>query len=43
MPAFFDTLLYTLVAPIFPDPVLVMSLFAKNLVISLPKGIDPIK
>ena len=32
-----------MVAPILPDPVLVMSLFVKNLVISFPKGIDPIK
>ena len=35
--------LLTLVAPIFPDPNLLMSFFFKNLNIKYPNGIDPIK
>ena len=42
-PAFLDTLLYTLVAPMFCEPVLVISFPVRNLVTIFPKGIDPNK
>ena len=42
-PAFLETLLYTFVAPILPEPVWVISLLVNIFVTILPKGIDPIR
>ena len=42
-PVFFDTVLKTFVAPIFPEPSFVIFFPVKILVIIKPKGIDQIK
>ena len=39
----FLPVLKTFVAPIFPEPIFLMSFFKKNLIIIRPKGIEPSK